>query len=281
MPKLAYDANSYPSTTDFNDMYALALSLVSLFSDPPRRGFDIGAVEGEGGHTLAEINRQRGLPALSNGRRTRRAASNPRSGAPRTASVPHPPHTHTTPMNDLTDSRCTYQLSYRSDQYDPYIPGSNPNQPGGGPGPAASTGGSGASGSKTQAIQQEIDATVGIMKDNITKVAERGERLDALQDKTGSSSSSLLDVSFSTPLLTHPDSARRQPRSKRARVPQGREPRSQEDGELTGWATRAWTKTDHSYSFPLVKWWYVVDSCASPILVTVFQPKLSHSAGKT
>ncbi|GAA5964498.1 hypothetical protein JCM8115_003898 [Rhodotorula mucilaginosa] len=87
-------------------------------------------------------------------------------------------------MNDLTDSRCTYQLSYRSDQYDPYIPGSNPNQPGGGPGPAASTGGSGASGSKTQAIQQEIDATVGIMKDNITKVAERGERLDALQDKT-------------------------------------------------------------------------------------------------
>ncbi|KWU44535.1 hypothetical protein RHOSPDRAFT_17780, partial [Rhodotorula sp. JG-1b] len=39
-------------------------------------------------------------------------------------------------------------------------------------------------GSKTQAIQQEIDATVGIMKDNITKVAERGERLDALQDKT-------------------------------------------------------------------------------------------------
>ncbi|GAA5984840.1 hypothetical protein JCM10908_003532 [Rhodotorula pacifica] len=69
----------------------------------------------------------------------------------------------------------------RSDQYDPYIPGSNPNQPGGGPGPAAATG---ASGSKTQAIQQEIDATVGIMRDNITKVAERGERLDALQDKT-------------------------------------------------------------------------------------------------
>ncbi|POY75881.1 hypothetical protein BMF94_0964 [Rhodotorula taiwanensis] len=70
----------------------------------------------------------------------------------------------------------------RSDQYDPYIPGSNPNQPGGGPGPAASTGG--ASGSKTQDIQREIDATVGIMRDNITKVAERGERLDALQDKT-------------------------------------------------------------------------------------------------
>ncbi|GAA6015226.1 hypothetical protein JCM8202_002387 [Rhodotorula sphaerocarpa] len=68
-----------------------------------------------------------------------------------------------------------------SDHYDPYIPGSNPNQPGGGPGPAASTSGTG---TKTQAIQQEIDATVGIMRDNITKVAERGERLDALQDKT-------------------------------------------------------------------------------------------------
>lgn len=29
-----------------------------------------------------------------------------------------------------------------------------------------------------------IDDTVGIMRDNITKVAERGERLDTLQDKT-------------------------------------------------------------------------------------------------
>jgi vesicle-associated membrane protein 4 len=32
--------------------------------------------------------------------------------------------------------------------------------------------------------QQEIDSTVGIMRDNINKVSERGERLDSLQDKT-------------------------------------------------------------------------------------------------
>lgn len=40
---------------------------------------------------------------------------------------------------------------------------------------------------KTAAIQAQIDDTVGIMRDNITKVAERGERLDSLQDKTGKS----------------------------------------------------------------------------------------------
>lgn len=34
-------------------------------------------------------------------------------------------------------------------------------------------------------IQAQIDSTVDIMHENITKVAERGERLDALQDKTG------------------------------------------------------------------------------------------------
>ncbi|EGG00112.1 uncharacterized protein MELLADRAFT_45520 [Melampsora larici-populina 98AG31] len=57
-----------------------------------------------------------------------------------------------------------------AEPYDPYIPGS---QPGPNKGNA-----------KTQAIQAQIDDTVGIMRDNITKVAERGERLDALQDKT-------------------------------------------------------------------------------------------------
>lgn len=36
-------------------------------------------------------------------------------------------------------------------------------------------------------VPVQIDDTVGIMRDNITKVAERGERLDALQDKTGPS----------------------------------------------------------------------------------------------
>ncbi|GAA6060189.1 hypothetical protein JCM10212_005190 [Sporobolomyces blumeae] len=70
-----------------------------------------------------------------------------------------------------------------SEPYDPYIPGSNPNAPGGGPGPSGSAG-TGAKDSRTAAIQQQIDDTVGIMRDNINKVAERGERLDALQDKT-------------------------------------------------------------------------------------------------
>lgn len=63
---------------------------------------------------------------------------------------------------------------HRSEPYDPYLPrggGSNP----------ANLGGN----AKTAAIQAQIDDTVGIMRDNITKVAERGERLDQLQDKTG------------------------------------------------------------------------------------------------
>lgn len=63
-------------------------------------------------------------------------------------------------------------INPRSEPYDPYLPrnGSSSN-PSGNP--------------KTAAIQQQIDDTVGIMRENITKVAERGERLDSLQDKTG------------------------------------------------------------------------------------------------
>jgi len=62
-----------------------------------------------------------------------------------------------------------------SEPYDPYVPrGANPaggpSRPGGNP--------------KTAAIQAQIDDTVDIMKSNINKVAERGERLDDLQDKT-------------------------------------------------------------------------------------------------
>jgi len=37
---------------------------------------------------------------------------------------------------------------------------------------------------KTADIQRQIDDTVGIMRNNITKVAERGEALETLQDKT-------------------------------------------------------------------------------------------------
>lgn len=37
--------------------------------------------------------------------------------------------------------------------------------------------------SKAQALKSEIDDTVGIMRDNINKVAERGERLTTIEDK--------------------------------------------------------------------------------------------------
>ncbi|KAF9451605.1 synaptobrevin [Macrolepiota fuliginosa MF-IS2] len=59
-----------------------------------------------------------------------------------------------------------------SEPYDPYLPRNG----------SSSTPGQG--NNKTAAIQAQIDDTVGIMRDNITKVAERGERLDSLQDKT-------------------------------------------------------------------------------------------------
>ncbi|KAF2635056.1 synaptobrevin [Massarina eburnea CBS 473.64] len=59
--------------------------------------------------------------------------------------------------------------------YDPYIPaGGNANQGAQG----------GPNNQRTQALQAEIDSTVGIMRDNINKVSERGARLDSLQDKT-------------------------------------------------------------------------------------------------
>ena len=74
----------------------------------------------------------------------------------------------------LPHSHCA--SSIRSEPYDPYLPragsSSNPAGPSQ-PNP------------KTAAIQAQIDDTVGIMRENITKVAKRGEALDALQDKTG------------------------------------------------------------------------------------------------
>ncbi|KAG8994937.1 SNAP receptor, synaptobrevin [Tulasnella sp. JGI-2019a] len=64
-----------------------------------------------------------------------------------------------------------------SEPYDPYVP--RPGASGGPTGEAPRPGNA-----KTAALQADIDHTVGIMRDNITKVAERGERLDSLQDKT-------------------------------------------------------------------------------------------------
>ena len=68
----------------------------------------------------------------------------------------------------------------RSEPYDPYLPRNGSSST-----PAA---GPSQGNSKTAAIQAQIDDTVGIMRENITKVAERGERLEALQDKTGARS---------------------------------------------------------------------------------------------
>ncbi|KIX93749.1 uncharacterized protein Z520_10655 [Fonsecaea multimorphosa CBS 102226] len=56
--------------------------------------------------------------------------------------------------------------------YDPYIPA-------GGQGGAQP-----ASNQRTAALQAQIDDTVGVMRENINKVSQRGERLDSLQDKT-------------------------------------------------------------------------------------------------
>ncbi|CAG7848915.1 SubName: Full=Probable synaptobrevin (V-SNARE) homolog {ECO:0000313/EMBL:CCA68360.1} [Serendipita indica DSM 11827] len=68
----------------------------------------------------------------------------------------------------------------RSEPYDPYLPRGGSSNGAGGAGGAGRAGGS----SQTAHIQQQIDETVGAMRDNIARVAERGERLDALQDKT-------------------------------------------------------------------------------------------------
>ncbi|KAI5970879.1 SNC2 [Candida margitis] len=51
--------------------------------------------------------------------------------------------------------------------YDPYIPNQQTGDQ-----------------SRTAAIQAQIDDTVGVMRDNINKVAERGERLDSIENKT-------------------------------------------------------------------------------------------------
>jgi len=70
-------------------------------------------------------------------------------------------------------------MATHNEPYDPYIPNA------GGSANAPTTGAAGGQGNnRTAALQAEIDSTVGIMRDNINKVSDRGERLDALQDKT-------------------------------------------------------------------------------------------------
>jgi len=64
-------------------------------------------------------------------------------------------------------------MADREAPYDPYIPA-------GGQGGGAQPGGN----QRTAALQAQIDDTVGVMRENINKVSQRGERLDSLQDKT-------------------------------------------------------------------------------------------------
>ncbi|KAK5662824.1 hypothetical protein OQA88_6235 [Cercophora sp. LCS_1] len=61
-------------------------------------------------------------------------------------------------------------MSAGQEPYDPYIPSGGAPQAGGN--------------NRTQALQAQIDDTVGVMRDNINKVSQRGERLDNLQNKT-------------------------------------------------------------------------------------------------
>ncbi|MCJ1374091.1 SNAP receptor, synaptobrevin [Loxospora ochrophaea] len=67
-------------------------------------------------------------------------------------------------------------MADREPPYDPYIPAGQQ----GAPGSNAQNGGN----QRTAALQAQIDDTVGVMRENINKVSQRGERLDSLQDKT-------------------------------------------------------------------------------------------------
>ncbi|TVY40382.1 Synaptobrevin-like protein [Lachnellula subtilissima] len=67
----------------------------------------------------------------------------------------------------------------REPQYDPYIPSGGQPAAGGATAAAQQPGTQ-----RTAALQAQIDDTVGVMRENINKVSQRGERLDSLQDKT-------------------------------------------------------------------------------------------------
>lgn len=69
-----------------------------------------------------------------------------------------------------------------ANRYDPYVPRDDPSS-------GSGSGGAGAGGaapnSSMQKAREEIERTKQIMESNIRNVAERGDRLDALRDKTG------------------------------------------------------------------------------------------------
>ncbi|KAI9763407.1 MAG: SNAP receptor, synaptobrevin [Geoglossum simile] len=62
-------------------------------------------------------------------------------------------------------------MADREQPYDPYIPS------------GSSTAAAGPGNSRTAALQAQIDDTVGVMRENINKVADRGDKIDALGSK--------------------------------------------------------------------------------------------------
>jgi len=67
------------------------------------------------------------------------------------------------------------KMADREQPYDPYIPSASNNADG-----SATHNGN----ERTTVLQDTIKSTVDVMRDNITKVSQRGEQLDSLQDKT-------------------------------------------------------------------------------------------------
>lgn len=84
-----------------------------------------------------------------------------------------------TPSYSLSLTTSPIMADYNQ-PYDPYIPSGNSSSNPSGAGRGAQGGNA-----KTAHIQAQIDETVGVMRDNINKVNERGENLNSLQDKTG------------------------------------------------------------------------------------------------
>jgi len=62
-------------------------------------------------------------------------------------------------------------MADREQPYDPYIPS------------GSSAAAAGPGNSRTAALQAQIDDTVGVMRENINKVADRGDKIDALGNK--------------------------------------------------------------------------------------------------
>jgi len=100
-------------------------------------------------------------------------------------SISHPSpssiNTHNNLKNHITYLRTNPNLpttfTMSEAPYDPYLGGA---PAAGGAAPAQSNPGN----QRTAALQAQIDDTVGVMRENINKVSQRGERLDSLQDKT-------------------------------------------------------------------------------------------------